>query len=113
MSGRNLRYDLFFYLGMLLICLPFMKTNTVYVPLVLLGAWGLRRFATFAEGNRSFARFRARLVNVVLAHRFVTVGLVLGAAVLLPFASSNYLLDVLTSAILYAILATALNITVG
>lgn len=113
MSGRNLRYDLFFYLGMLLICLPFMKTNTVYVPLVLLGAWGLRRFATFAEGNRPFARFRVRLVNVVLAHRFVTVGLVLGAAVLLPFASSNYLLDVLTSAILYAILATALNITVG
>jgi branched-chain amino acid transport system permease protein len=113
MNGRNLRYDLFFYLGMLLICLPFMKSNTIYVPLVLLGAWGLRRMATFAGDNRSFARLRIRLVNAVLAHRFITVGLVLGAAVLLPFASSNYLLDVLTSAILYAILATALNITVG
>jgi branched-chain amino acid transport system permease protein len=41
------------------------------------------------------------------------VGVVLAGALLLPFISSNYLVDVLTSAILYAILATALNITVG
>jgi branched-chain amino acid transport system permease protein len=113
MNGRNLRYDLFFYLGILLICVPFMKTNTVYVPLVFLGAWVLRRFASFAEDNRSITLFRVRLVNTVLAHRSLTIGLILAAAFLLPFASSNYLMDVLTSAILYAILATALNITVG
>ena len=34
-------------------------------------------------------------------------------SLLVPFGSSNYLIDVLTSAFLYAILATALNITVG
>ena len=113
MNGRNLRYDLFFYLGILLICAPFMKTNTVYLPLVFLGAWLLRRFASFAEDNRPITLFRVRLVNTVLANRLLTVGLILAVAFLLPFASSNYLLDVLTSAILYAILATALNITVG
>lgn len=113
MSGRNLRYDLFFYLGILLICVPFLKTHTVYVPLVFLGVWGLRRFAAFAGENRGMIDIRARMVNAVLANRRVTVGMILAAALLAPFASSNYLLDVLTSAILYAILATALNITVG
>jgi branched-chain amino acid transport system permease protein len=113
MSGRNLRYDLFFYLGILLICLPFLKTHTVYVPLVFLGVWGLRRFAAFAGENRGMIDIRARMVNTVLANRRLTVGMILAAALLAPFASSNYLLDVLTSAILYAILATALNITVG
>jgi branched-chain amino acid transport system permease protein len=34
-------------------------------------------------------------------------------AIVVPFGSSGYLLDVLTSALLYAILASALNITVG
>ena len=113
MSGRNLRYDLFFYLGILLICLPFLKTHTVYVPLVFLGVWGLRRFAAFASENRGMIDIRALMVNTVLANRRLTVGVILAAALLAPFASSNYLLDVLTSAILYAILATALNITVG
>jgi branched-chain amino acid transport system permease protein len=113
MNGRNLRYDLFFYLGILLICLPFLKTHTVYVPLVFLGVWGLRRFAAFAGENRGMIDIRARMVNTVLANRRLTVGMILAAALLAPFASSNYLLDVLTSAILYAILATALNITVG
>lgn len=113
MNGHNLRYDLFFYLGILLICLPFMKANTLYVPLVFLGAWGLRRFASFAGENRVIAQYRGRMVNVVLAHRRLTVAICLILALLAPFASSNYLIEVLTSAILYAILATALNITVG
>jgi branched-chain amino acid transport system permease protein len=113
MSGRNLRYDIFFYLGMLLICAPFLKEHTAYVPLVFLGAWGLRRFATFAEGSRTISEIRVRVVNAVLAHRSLTVGFTLAAALLMPFISSNYMIDVLTSAILYAILATALNITVG
>ncbi len=113
MRGRNLRYDLFFYLGILLICAPFLKTHTVYLPLVFLAVWGLRRCAAFAEENRRITDFRARMVNAVLAHRTATVGITLAAALLVPFISSNYLIDVLTSAILYAILATALNITVG
>lgn len=113
MSGRNLRYDLFFYLGILLICAPFLKNHTVYLPLVFLGVWGLRRFAAFADENRMITDIRARIVNDVLAHRSLTVGITLTIALLVPFISSNYLIDVLTSAILYAILATALNITVG
>ena len=113
MNGHNLRYDLFFYLGILLICLPFMKANTLYVPLVFLGAWGLRRFASFAGENRVIAQYRGRMVNGVLAHRRLTVAVCLILALLAPFASSSYLIEVLTSAILYAILATALNITVG
>ena len=80
MNGRNLRYELFFYLGILLICAPFMKTNTVYLPLVFLGAWGLRRFAAFAEDNRPITLFRVRLVNTVLANRSLTVGLILAVA---------------------------------
>ena len=113
MNGRNLRYDIFFYLGILLICAPFLKANTLYLPLVFLGAWGVRRFAAFAGESRGISDTRGRIVNAVLAHRGVTIGIILAVALLLPFASSNYLIDVLTSAILYAILATALNITVG
>lgn len=113
MNGRNLRHDLFFYLGMLLICAPFLKTHTAWLPPAFLGVWGLRRFAAFAGENRAIAGFRAGVVNAVLAHRSLAVGITLTAALLVPFVSSNYLLDVLTSAILYAILATALNITVG
>jgi branched-chain amino acid transport system permease protein len=113
MNGRNLRYDLFYYLGILLICIPFLKANTLYVPLVFLFAWGLRRCAKFAEENLALTGIRLRTVNVVLANRNITVACILAAALLLPFVSSNYLIDVLTSAILYAILATALNITVG
>ena len=113
MNGRNLRYDLFFYLGILLICAPFLKAHTAYLPLAFLGVWGVRRFAAFADENRTISNLRARMVNAVLAHRFLTVGITLAVALLVPFISSNYLLDVLTSAILYAILATALNITVG
>lgn len=113
MNGRNLRYGLFFYLGMLLICVPFLKAHTVYVPLVCLGAWGLRRFAAFAGDNRVITDLRMRVVNSVLSHRRLTIGMIMAAALLVPFVSSNYLIDVLTSAILYAILATALNITVG
>ena len=113
MSGRNLRNDLFFYLGILLICAPFLKTNTVYLPLVFLGAWALRRVAAFAGENRKVTDIKTQVVNAVLAHRPLTIGIILAIALLLPFISSNYLIDVLTSAILYAILATALNITVG
>jgi len=113
MNGRNLRYDIFFYLGMLLICVPFLKAHTAYMPLVFLGVWGLRRFAAFAEENRKITSIREQVVSTVQMHQRLTVGIILAVALLVPFASSNYLVEVLTSAILYAILATALNITVG
>ncbi len=113
MNGHNLRHDLFYYLGMLLVCAPFLKSHTVYVPLLFLGVWGLRRFAAFAGENRTITGIREQMESLVMAHSSLTVGSILAIALLLPFVSSNYLIDVLTSAILYAILATALNITVG
>ncbi len=113
MNARNLRHDLFFYLGILLICVPFLKIHTLYVLPVFLGAWGLRRFADFAGENRLMVTLRERTVNSVLAHRRVTVGLILAVALLIPLGASDYLIEVFTSVILYAILATALNITVG
>ena len=113
MNGRNLRSDLLFYLGMLLICLPFLKQHTVYVPLVFLGAWGLRRFASFAEGSTAVSGLREGTVRQVVKHRVLLTALLLATGAALPLVSSNYLIDVMTSAILYAILASALNITVG
>lgn len=104
---------MFFYLGMLLIFLPFMQRNTLFVPVAFLLVWGLRRFALFAGTNRSIVSFREKVVRQVMRRQRLTVGLVLAVAVALPFFSSSYLVDVLTSAVLYAILATALNITVG
>jgi branched-chain amino acid transport system permease protein len=112
-NGRNLRYDLFFYLGMLLICLPFLKENTLYVPLVFLGAWLLRRGVEWAGDNRGFSACRSRTVDLVLTNRGTALAVIMAAAVMAPLISSNYLVDVLTSAVLYAILATALNVTVG
>ncbi|SNB46829.1 branched-chain amino acid ABC transporter permease [Geobacter sp. DSM 9736] len=110
---RNLRNDLFFYLGMLLIFLPFLQKRIVLLPVVLLAVWGLRWFAGFAERNTKIIRFREKAVRSVVRRQRLAVGLVLAAAIIVPLGSSTYMLDVLTSALLYAILATALNITVG
>jgi branched-chain amino acid transport system permease protein len=113
MKGADFRNDLFFYLGMVIICLPFLKAHTLYLPLVFLGAWGLKRLAGLAEGSRSFAAFREKLVQRVADKRQLVTGALLAAAVIIPFFASGYQMEVLTVAILYAILATALNITVG
>jgi branched-chain amino acid transport system permease protein len=113
MSGRRLSHDLFFYLGMLLIFLPFMRGKVLYLPLVFAAVWGLARFARFAGENREIVRFREGVVKAVAARQRLAVALILAVAIGLPFVSSNYLIDVLTSALLYAILASALNITVG
>jgi branched-chain amino acid transport system permease protein len=113
MKGRDLRFDLFFYLGIAIICLPFLKANTIYLPLVFLGTWGLRKLAASARENRSFSGFREQTVRKVIEHRRLAVSAILAAAILIPFGASNYMVEVLTIAILYAILATALNITVG
>ncbi len=98
---------------MLLICLPFLKENTLYVPLVFLGAWLLRRGVEWAGDNRGFSTFRGQTVNLVLTNRGTALTVIMAAAITAPLISSNYLIDVLTSAVLYAILATALNVTVG
>lgn len=98
---------------MLLIFLPFMQKNILFVPAIFILVWGLRRFTLFAGQNRSIVSFREKVVRQVARRQGVVMGLVLAAAVVLPLFSSSYLIDVLTSAVLYAILATALNITVG
>ena len=98
---------------MLLVCLPFLKENTLYVPLVFLMAWLLRRGVERAGDNRGFSAFREQTVNLVLTNRVTALAIIMTAAIAAPLLSSNYLIDVLTSAVLYAILATALNVTVG
>ena len=113
MNVRDIRHDLFFYLGMLLVFLPFMQKNIYWLPAIFLLVWGLRRFALFAGENRSVIRFREQVVRQVVHRKRLAVCLVLAAAVIAPLFSSSYLIDVLTSALLYAMLATALNITVG
>jgi branched-chain amino acid transport system permease protein len=113
MKGRDLRYDLFFYLGIVIVCLPFLKTNTLYLPLVFLGAWGLKKMSDTAGTNRGVTAFRERTVHIVLDNRRLVVAGILAVAIATPFFASNYLIEVLTIALLYAILATALNITVG
>lgn len=113
MNVRDIRHDLFFYLGMLLVFLPFMQKNIYWLPAIFVLVWGLRRFALFAGENRSVIRFREQVVRQVVHRKRLAVCLVLAAAVIAPLFSSSYLIDVLTSALLYAMLATALNITVG
>lgn len=113
MKGRDLRFDLFFYLGIVIVCLPFLKADTLYLPLVLLGAWGVRRLASSAGSNRTVLTFRERGVRMIADNRRPVIAAILATAILIPFGASNYQLEVLTMAVLYAILATALNITVG
>lgn len=113
MKGGDLRRDLFFYLGIVIVCLPFLKANTLYLPLVLIGAWGLGRLAVAAGANSRILQLRERAVLMVAQNRRMAITVILAAAILIPFSASNYLIEVLTMAILYAILATALNITVG
>ncbi len=113
MNGRNRRYDLFFYLGLMLVFLPFLRRGVLYVPLGIAAVWGLRRFALFAEESAAVRRLRERTARGVVGHRRQVVAAVALVAIALPFAASGYLIDVLTQALLYAILASALNITVG
>jgi branched-chain amino acid transport system permease protein len=113
MNARSLGLTTFYYLGLLLIFLPFLKQNTLYLPLFFLAVWGIRRAAVAGEQNHTFIRVRAEVDRFVIGYRKPVLALLLVSAVAVPFVSSNYLIDVFTSALLYAILATALNITVG
>jgi branched-chain amino acid transport system permease protein len=103
----------FFYLGLLLIFAPFLKTHLVWLPAIFLLVWGMKSFGEYASANASVTALRETIVNLAKRNQSVLVALLLLTALLAPFASSTYLLDVLTSALLYAILASALNITVG
>jgi len=113
MNGHRLTHDLFFYLGLLLIFLPFAGKRLYLIPLVILIVWGVRRFARFAGENPAVIGFRERTVRAIVSRQRLSVTLLLAVAVVLPLVSSNYLTEILTSALLYAILASALNITVG
>lgn len=113
MSGGNWSRATFYYLGIALICAPFLRQNILWLPLVFLFAWALRRIAGFLADNPTVALLRERGDRFARRRQRLIVALILAGLLLVPLWSSNYLLDVLTSALLYAILATALNITVG
>lgn len=113
MSGAKVTAGVFYYLGLMLICAPFLRRNLLWLPVVFLLAWCLRRGSELLSTNETVASFRERTTRFAASRQGLLVALLSAAALLLPFGASNYLLDVLTSAILYAILASALNITVG
>jgi branched-chain amino acid transport system permease protein len=113
MSGARVRETLLYYLGIVLVCAPFLKADVKYLPIVFLGAWLLRRGAAFLAADSRMTRLRERTCAIASRRQLPMIALIVLMALLLPLASSNYLIEVLTSAFLYAILASALNITVG
>ena len=113
MKGAKVTAGIFFYLGIMLVCAPFLRKNILYLPFVFLLAWGVKRGAGFLSENSSVAAFREATDRFVLRRRLPLLALLTAAVLILPFISSNYLLEIVTAAFLYAILATALNITVG
>jgi len=113
MNGASVAGGIFFYLGIALVCAPFLRGNILYLPVVFLGAWLLKRGTAFLTANRTIAEWREKSDRLVARRRTPLLFLLAAALLLIPLGSSNYLVEVLTSAFLYAILATALNITVG
>ncbi len=113
MNGGRVGVSIFYDLGLMLICAPFLRTHALWLPVVFLAAWGIRRGATFLAANEQVAFLRERSDHFIARRRGPLVALAAAIMLLLPLCSSNYLVEVLTSAFLYAILASALNITVG
>jgi len=112
MSGARMTGGLY-YLGIALICAPFLRTNVLYLPVVFLFAWSLKKSAAYLSSKDSVSHYRDKLHTLATRRQKPLLALLAVGVLLVPLGSSNYLIDVLTSAFLYAILATALNITVG
>ena len=113
MNGAKVTSGILFYVGIALVCAPFLRANVLYLPVVFLFAWLLRRGAAFLAVNDTVTRWRQQTDRLVTRRQTPLLVLLATAVLLVPLGSSNYLLEVLTSAFLYALLATALNITVG
>jgi branched-chain amino acid transport system permease protein len=113
MNGANVTGGILFYVGIALVCAPFLRANVLYLPVVFLCAWLLKRGAAFLAGNSTVTRWRQQSDRLIARRRTPLLALLVTAVLLVPLSSSNYLLEVLTSAFLYALLASALNITVG
>ncbi len=113
MNGHDFRGGLFFYLGMMLIFLPFLRGHVFYLPLVFILVYLLKRFGEFSAQNAALAELREKAALFARRRRPLIGAAIVVLALVAPLGSSDYLLDVLVSALIYAILATALNITVG
>jgi branched-chain amino acid transport system permease protein len=113
MSGGKWTGGIFYYLGIALVCAPFLRANLRWLPVVFLGAWGVRRAAGLLTDNAAVAALREKSDSFIERHLRIICALLFAFFLLVPLWSSNYLVDVLTQAVLYAILASALNITVG
>jgi branched-chain amino acid transport system permease protein len=113
MNGARLTAGTFYYLGIMLVCAPFLRQNIFYLPLLFLFAWLVKRGAEWLAANERVADLRERTDNFVLRRRLVFIALLAAGALVLPHCSSGYVVEIVTAAFLYAILATALNITVG
>lgn len=114
MSGHDLKRAFFFYGGLMLVAFPFLAGRTIWVPVACLAVWGLSRLSESAGKSEGIGRLREQVDRFFRSRRKAIAALAVIAAVAAPFFGvSDYVLDVLIGATLYAILATALNITVG
>jgi branched-chain amino acid transport system permease protein len=113
MNGGKVGTGIFYYLGLALVCAPFLRENVLWLPGVFLAAWGIRRVVALLAANERVASLRERSDRFLTRQRGPVVALAAVAVLLIPLGASGYLVEVLTSAFLYAILASALNITVG
>jgi len=113
MNGGSVGTGIIYYLGIMLICAPFLRQNILWLPVVFLLAWGIRRGGALLAANEKVTSLRGRSDRFFARRRMPLVALVALVFLIMPLCASGYLVEVLTSAFLYAILASALNITVG
>lgn len=111
MNGRKTLQTVLFYGGIVLMASPFITTGTPWFAAGLAAA----AIAVHMYGRTSSrrARWQGRLADLAMRHetRLLVMAAILSAS--LPFGLSDYYTDVFTLAMLYAMLAVALNITVG
>ncbi len=108
-----LRGPLFSYLGLILIFLPFLRERVWLVLPIMLGGRLLHWGADRISASLALQTWREKAVRRAGRNAFAISLALFAVAALIPFFSSGYVTDILTSVVLYSILATALNITVG
>jgi branched-chain amino acid transport system permease protein len=113
MNGPRLTWNICYYAGICLVLAPFLRANVLYLPVIFLLAWALKRGTEILSASSAVTRMRERSSALAARQRTLLIALLAAITLLVPLWSSSYLIDVLTSSFLYAILATALNITVG
>jgi branched-chain amino acid transport system permease protein len=108
-----LQGGVFYYLGLAIIFLPFLRSRVWLIAPLVIGGWLLRRCAENMAAVPSLNVKRERIARFARRSSLPIIAILFAAAAIAPFMASGYVTDILTSVVLYSILATALNITVG